>query len=188
MVGSATAGGAPASDAFGFAAAVLVPTCAWLVRILVTAEPAAARACVAASGGAGRAQLSALLVSAAGGVVLGLGSAPLLVLTSTGRVTPVAVAAGLLGELACVLIGVAAGAACNPPVVRAPAPALLATGLLVVLALISSDSPASAAIRVVVGGKGRAVHLPLAELGAAGLVAALAVGVSVLVARARGVD
>jgi len=189
VVGSATAGGAPASDAFGFAAAMLVPTCAWLVRVLVTAQPAAARACVAAAGGTARAHVSALLVAAGAGVVFGLGGAPVLLATASssgpgsasgpGRV----LAVGLLGELVGVLVGVAVGAVANPPVVRAPAPAVLTTVLLVVLALVVPASPAPAAIRATIG-----VHVPTGQLLAAAVLAVLAVTASALVARARGVD
>jgi hypothetical protein len=196
VVASATAGGSPAPDAFGFAAAALVPTCAWLVRIVVTAEPGAARACAAAAAGAGRSQAGALVVAVGAGVVLSLGSAPILLLTASadapaGRPAPsivAVIAAGLIGELVCVLVGVAVGALANPPVLRMPAAAVLATGLLVVVALVAQGSPASAAIRAVVGGGRRAMHLPLLELGGAAALAVAAVLVSALVARSRGCD
>jgi hypothetical protein len=196
VVVSATAGGSPAADAFGFAGAVLVPACAWLVRVAATVEPGSARACVGAAGGTWRAQLSALLVVAGAGMALGLLSVPVVLLTAardgvTDRPEPstgLALAAGLLGQLACVLVGVAVGALCNPPVLRIPAAVVLASGLFVVVALVSPVSPASAAIRAVIGGEGEPSRLPLVELASASLMAAVAVTASVLVARSRGVD
>jgi hypothetical protein len=196
VVASATAGGSPAADAFGFAGAALVPTCAWLVRIVAMVEPGAARACVGAVGGTGRAQLSALAVAAGSGLVLILVSAPVLLLTAvregvTDRPEPstgLALAAGLLGQLVCVLVGVAVGTLGNPPVLRIPAAAVLATGLLVVVALVSPVSPASAAIRAVIGGRGESSRLPLTELAAAAVLAVVAAAASVLLARSRGVD
>lgn len=195
VVASATAGGSSAADAFGFAGAVLVPACAWLVRVVATVEPGAARACVGAAGGTWRAQLSALLVVAGVGLALGLLSVPVVLLTAGDGVTDrpqpstgLALVAGLLGQLACVLVGVAVGALCNPPVLRIPAAAVLAAGLLVVVALVSPVSPASAAIRAVIGGEGESSRLPLVELACAALVAAVAVAASVLMARSRGVD
>ena len=173
-----------------------MPACAWLVRVVATVEPGAARACVAAAGGTWRAQLSALLVVAGFGMAMGLLSVPMVLLTAAREgvsdrpepSTGLALAAGLLGQLACVLVGVAVGALCNPPVLRIPAAAVLAAGLLVVVALVSPVSPASAAIRAVVGGEGESSRLPLVELACAVLVAAVTVVASVLVARSRGVD
>jgi hypothetical protein len=197
LAGSATSGGPAPAEAFGFAGAILVPTCAWLVRLVVTGEPEEARACVGAAGGTARAQLAALGVAVAGGAVPALLSAPVMLFVGVRVSTPDrplpprgdVFVAGLLGELACVLIGVAVGALCNPPVVRGPAVAVLATGLLVVVSLVAGQSPAIAAIKAMVAGNhGRVIHPPLVALGWAGLVAALAVTVSVLVARSRGVD
>lgn len=197
IAGSAVDGGATPAEAFGFAGAVLVPTSAWLVRLVVTGEPEAARACVGAAGGTARAQLAALLVAVGGGMALALLTAPVMLFVG-GRVSepghqlpPIVdvLVAGLLGELACVLIGVAAGAVCNPPVVRGPAVALLSTGLLVVVSLVAAQSPAIAAIKVVAAGNhGSVIQLPLVALGGAFAVAAAAVTLSALVARARGVD
>ncbi len=197
VVFSATAGSPPPADAFGFAAAVLVPVSAWLVRLVATGEPEAARACIVAAGGAGRTQLSGLLVAVAAGILPALVSWPILLYAGVQRSSaehPLppsgqVLVAGLLGELACVLVGVAAGAVANPPVVRRPAAAVLATGLLVVVALVTSVSPARAAIRVVTaGGSGPTARLPLVALLAAGLLFATAAGVSASLARSRGVD
>jgi hypothetical protein len=196
LAGSATSGGPTPAEAMGFAGAILVPTCAWLVRLVVTGEPDAARACVGAAGGMVRSQLAALLVAVAGGLGLALISAPVMLFGGVRVSTPErplpplgqVFVAGSLGELACVLVGVAIGALCNPPVVRGAAAAVLATGLLVVVSLIAAKSPAVAAIRVVVaGGSGPQTYLPLAELGWAAAVAALAVTASALVAGTRGV-
>lgn len=197
LAGSATAGGPAPAEAFGFAGAILVPTCAWLVRLAVTGEPEAARACVGAAGGTARAQVAALLVAVTGGMVLAVVSAPVMLFVGVRVSTPErplpprgdVFVAGLLGELVCVLIGVAVGALCNPPVVRGPAVAVLATGLLVVVSLVAGQSPVIAAIRVVVAGNhGRVIQLPLVALGWAGMVAGCAVTVSALVARSRGAD
>lgn len=48
-------GGQPLSDGLDWSAAILVPAAAWLTRSMLTAEPAAARACVAAASGPRRA-------------------------------------------------------------------------------------------------------------------------------------
>ncbi|HET9655842.1 MAG TPA: hypothetical protein VFP72_10845 [Kineosporiaceae bacterium] len=194
---SATAGGPPPADAFGFGGGMLVLVTAWLTRLVATGEPAAAQACAGAAGGTGRAQLAGLVVAAGAGVILAVLSAPVLLLVGVRQSSalhplpgagPVAVS-GLLGELACVLVGVAIGAVSNPPVLRIRAAGVLATGLLVVIALVARMSPAVAAIRVVlVGSSGNQVRYPLLELAAAGLLLAVAATGSALVARSRGVD
>ena len=49
---------------------MLIPVVAFLTRSMLTAEPDASRACVAAATGTVRAQLAALLAALGGGVVL----------------------------------------------------------------------------------------------------------------------
>jgi len=80
---------------------------------MLTAEPDAARACVAAARGPVRAQLATLLVALGGGAVLAAAGAIYQLATcppgSSGTV-----AAGLLVAVICLLVGSAAGALCNP--------------------------------------------------------------------------
>ncbi len=71
--GAASRHGATLGQGLAWSALMLVPVEAWLTRSMLTAEPAAARACVAAAGGPRRTQLAALiaptLVAAAFGLV-----------------------------------------------------------------------------------------------------------------------
>ena len=62
-------------DGLDWSAAILVPVVALLTRSMLTAEPAAARACVSAARGPARPQLAALITAFAAGVVLGLAGA-----------------------------------------------------------------------------------------------------------------
>ncbi|MEU9706891.1 ABC transporter, partial [Streptomyces sp. NPDC047981] len=55
--------GEPVLGALGYAAAVLLPVTAWLVRICLGQEPAAARNVVAAAAGRRRAHLAAILAA-----------------------------------------------------------------------------------------------------------------------------
>jgi hypothetical protein len=131
-----------------WSAAILVPVVALLTRLMLTAEPGAARACVAVARGPGRAQLATLLVAFAGGLVLGLAGA-CYELATNGHQTALLLPflAGLAKALICVLVGSAVGTLFNPPLIRHAAVALLSTIAAVVLALVSSISPASAALR-----------------------------------------
>ncbi|MGO8958108.1 MAG: hypothetical protein ACLQFR_12165 [Streptosporangiaceae bacterium] len=145
------------ADGLDWSAAILLPVVALLTRSMLTAEPAAARACVSAASRPWRAQLAALMVAFAGGVVLGLVGAGYELVTfghKTALLVPFLVA--LVRALVCVLVGSAVGALFNPPVIRHAAAALLATIAAVVFALLSSVSPASAALR----GNGAAVQAP----------------------------
>ncbi|MCT9145351.1 ABC transporter, partial [Streptomyces violarus] len=63
--------GQPVLDSLGYSAAALLPVAAWLARICVTDEPEAARGCVAAAVGPGRAHVACLLVALTGAVALG---------------------------------------------------------------------------------------------------------------------
>jgi hypothetical protein len=130
---------------------------------MLAAEPDAARACVAAAaGGPARAQVATLVVPLGGGALLGLAGVAFDVLTaeaaapsgSGGLLTklagaaahPAIVAGGLLIALVCLLVGSAAGALCNPPLLRHPAAAMLSTLAAIIVALAADVSPASAAI------------------------------------------
>ena len=143
------------ASGFDWSAALLVPVVALLTRSMLTAEPAAARACVAAARGPGRAQLATLITAFAGGLVLGLAGAVYEVIT-LGRDTPLPMpfAAGLGKALVCVLVGAAIGTLFNRPLIRHPAAALLSTIAAVVVALVSAISPANAALR----GNGAAIQ------------------------------
>ncbi|MFJ6212606.1 ABC transporter [Streptomyces sp. NPDC092296] len=190
VMGIGVESGQPVLDSLGFGAALLVPVTAWYARCCLTAEPAAARACVAAVVGPRRVQLAQLLAALVAGVVLAvLGIAGVWLLggppASGGRPVgagPVLVA-GVLGSLAAVLTGLGAGALCNRPVLRSPAYGIpLSLGLSVAL-LVATGSPANAAIRALVAGAstGRLGQPVLPLLGAA-VFAAAAVWVAVALA------
>ncbi len=152
--------GAGLSQGLAWSALMLVPVEAWLTRTMLTAEPPAARACVAAAGGPRRAQLAALMAAAAIGVVLGLIGVvwelvslgvPRSGVTNTietGKLLS-ALGGGLAAGLICLLVGSSVAALFNPPLVRRPAPAMLCTTAAVVLALAWNGSPANAAVRSV---------------------------------------
>jgi hypothetical protein len=176
-------GGQPVLDSLGYAAAVLLPVAAWLVRICVTNEPPAARTCVAAAAGPGRAHLACLLVALTTSAVLG--TVAVLVVTwisdpaSVGhRVLvprPEAGAAGLLAVLACALLGTAVGALTNWPLLRSPGRAVPAMLLAALLLLVTAGSPAQAAVRgLVTGSQSGHVPLPLLPLAGAALLATAA--------------
>lgn len=68
-----------------------------------------------------------------------------------GKVTAAAehpgiVGGGLLIALVCLLVGSAAGALCNPPLLRHPGVAMLSTLSAIVIGLVTAVSPANAAI------------------------------------------
>jgi hypothetical protein len=155
-------GSTPLAEGLDWSAAMLVPVTALLTRSVLTAEPDAARAVVAAAAGPARAQLAALAAALCGGAVLGLAGAAFEVLASksvakdptggeltkvTAAADPGVLAAGLAIALVCLLVGSAAGALCNPPLLRHPGISLLSTLAVVVLALASGVSPAAAALK-----------------------------------------
>jgi hypothetical protein len=160
-------GGVGQAQALGsgldWAAAILVPIVALLTRSMLTAEPEAARACVAAAAGPVRAQVAVLGSALAGGAVLAL-IAVGYELATTARVWTLlshhpgqvssTVAAGLGKALICIFVGSAVGALCNRPVIRHQTVALLSTIAAVVIGLLSSVSPANAAL----SGNGAAIH------------------------------
>jgi hypothetical protein len=156
-------GSTPLAEGLDWSAAMLVPVVALLTRSMLTAEPDAARAIAAAAAGPARAQLAALVTALGGGAILALAGAVFEILTSQsvaarpdgglpGRVTAVTgdlavLAAGLAVAVVCLLVGSAAGALCNPPLLRHPGASLLTTLAVVVLALVAGISPAAAALR-----------------------------------------
>jgi len=162
LVGVGEAGSSSLAETLDWSGAMLVPVVAFLTRGMLTAEPDAARACVAAAASPVRAQLATLIVPLGGGVVLGVAAAVFDVLTAeaaarapgsglAGKVTaaaghPAIVAGGLLIALVCLLVGSAVGALCNPPLLRHRAAAMLSTLAAIIIALVADVSPASAAI------------------------------------------
>jgi hypothetical protein len=156
--GGALPRGARLSEGLAWSALVLVPVEAWLTRSMLTAEPAAARACLAAAGGPRRAQLAALIAAALVGTALGLVGvvwelaslgAPRSKVSNgieAGALTG-DIGGGLAAALVCLLVGSAVAALLNTPVIRRPAAAMLATTAAVVLALAWNGSPANAAVR-----------------------------------------
>lgn len=80
---------------------MLVPVVAFLTRAMLTAEPDAARACVAAAAGPVRAQLATLIVPLGAGAVIGVVAAIFDVLTAE--------AAAMLSTLAAIILALAAG-------------------------------------------------------------------------------
>jgi hypothetical protein len=146
----------PLSSGLDWSSAILVPVVALLTRTMLTAEPEASRACVAAAAGPVRAHLAVLIAALGGGAVLALvgagyemvttGNTGQLLVHHPGRLGS-ALAAGLGTALICIFVGSAIGALFNRPVIRHQAVALLSTISAVVLGLLSSVSPANAALR-----------------------------------------
>lgn len=162
LIAVGAAGSTSLAETLDWSGAMLVPVVAFLTRAMLTAEPDAARACVAAAAGPARAQLATLLVPLGGGAVLALAATIFGILTAepatkapssslTDKVAAVAdhpgiVVGGLLIALVCILVGSAVGALCNPPLLRHPAAAMLTTLAAIIIALATDISPASAAI------------------------------------------
>jgi len=167
LIAVGAAGSTPLAEGLTWSAAMLVPVVAFLTRSMLLVEPDASRAVVAAAagpaGGPVRAQLAALTAALGGGAVLGIIGAVFTLLTSepagsqpsggvTGRITatidhPAIFAAGLATAVVCLFVGAAAGTLCNPPLLRHPGAAALATLAVVIAALAANVSPANAALR-----------------------------------------
>lgn len=140
-------GSSRVGDALGYAGAVLVPAVAWLTRATLTAEPEAARHCVAAATGPRRACVAALTAALTGGVVL-MAFGAVVMLANVGRVRPgEALAAGALTMAACALAGTAVGALCNPPVIPRAVLAIPVTGIAALGVIVAGASPVNAAVR-----------------------------------------
>jgi hypothetical protein len=156
--GPATAHGSALAQGLSWSALMLVPCAAWLSRSMLTAEPSAARAVVAAAAGPRRAQLAALAAASTftagfgvAGTIWELVTSGVVRAPSTNTVqlgaTFGALGHGLVSALICLLVGSAIGALCNPPVIWRPAASMLASTGAVVLALVATVSPANAAVR-----------------------------------------
>jgi len=156
--GPAVARGAALGQGLSWSALILVPCVAWLTRSVLTAEPPAARSCVAAASGPRRAQLAALCAALGLGVIFGIIGICWEVITA-GVVRAPHTNSVLFGStfsdlgrgagaaLICLLVGSAIGALCNPPVITRPAASMLTSTAAVVLGLVWSVSPANAAVR-----------------------------------------
>lgn len=80
-------GGTPLAQGLDWIGAILVPVVALITRSMLTAEPPAARACVAAAAGPKRAQFATLLVAAGAGVAL-LSTVAVVILAVASDVSP----------------------------------------------------------------------------------------------------
>jgi hypothetical protein len=165
LIAVGAAGSTTLAETLDWSAAMLVPIVAFLTRAMLTAEPDAARACVVAAAGTVRAQLASLLVALGGGALLGIAGVCFGLLTAESptaapqsgvfaKLTAIAhhpgiVVAGLLTGLVCLLVGSAVGALFNPPLLRHPGAAMLATLAAAIFGLASDVSPAGAALRFV---------------------------------------
>lgn len=138
--------GDPVADSLGLVAAGLVPAAAWLVRICVSVEPDAARACTAAAAGPVRVHAAALLTASTGALLAGAAAAAVALLTGdrSGTDPGRAALAGALAVAACALTGAAVGALCSRPLVRRRGHGILAATLGSLLALILAVSPPAA--------------------------------------------
>lgn len=194
--GSAVAHGAALAQGLSWSALMLVPTVAWLSRSALTAEPPAARSCVAAAGGPRRAQLAALGAALGLGVIFGIIGICWEVITAgvvraphtnsvLFGVTFSDLGRGAGAALICLLVGSAIGALCNPPVITRPAASMLTSTAAVVLALVWSVSPANAAVRTGNGTAAGSWPTGLPVIAAMSLLV-VAWGVSALVAARRG--
>ncbi|MFE6176527.1 ABC transporter [Streptomyces sp. NPDC056464] len=194
FLGIGVQSGQPILDSLGYAAAALLPVAAWLVRICVTNEPSAARSCVSAAVGPGRAHLAALLVALATSAALGMIATVLVTLisapASADRQTRVpripAGSAGLLATLACALLGTAVGALTTWPVLRSTGRAVPTMLLAALLAVVVTGSPAQAAVSgLVTGSRSGTVPLPVLPLAAAALLTAVATAVACVLTSRR---
>jgi hypothetical protein len=183
FLGVGVQGGQPLLDSLGYTAAFLLPVAAWLVRICVANEPPAARTVVAAVVGPARAHLACVLVALAAAAAFGVAATALVTFVSDPvgsdhqRRVPVleAAGAGLLAVVTCALLGAAVGALTAWPVLRSPGRAVPALLLAALLALVTSGSPARAAVGgLVTGSRSGAVPLPLLPLASAAVLAVAA--------------
>ena len=206
LILTGASGGAPVgppwlslADGLDWSAAMLIPVVAFLTRSMLTAEPDASRACVAAATSPVRAQLATLLAALGGGIVLAVAGTGFEVIANppvaghagglpanvgAALAHPVTLAAGLAMTAVCLLVGSAVGALCNPPLLRHPATAMLATLAAAVFALASDVSPAGAALRH--ASSAQSPHWPGAtDVLGAGCLLAVTWTASVLVAARR---
>lgn len=193
--GRATPHGAALQQGLSWSALMLVPAVAWLTRSALTAEPPAARSCVAAARGPRRAQLAALGAALGVGVILAIVGICWEVITAgvvraphTNSIlfgaTVTDLGRGIGAALICLLVASAIGALCNPPVIRRPAASMLTGTAAVVAGLVWSVSPANAAVRTGYGSTSSSWPAGLPVIAAITLVV-VAWSVSALVAARR---
>jgi hypothetical protein len=177
----------PLLDSLGWAAAVLLPATAWLVRLCVTNEPEASRQCVAAAVGPFRTHLSSLLAAFLMACVMGaVGVTYSMIVcipySSRGHLEVSRLSAGVAGvlaALACALIGTAVGAVCNRPLLRSAGWAVPAGLFVTLLVLVLKGSPANAAVKdLITGSHTGEVTLPWSSTGLCFGVAVLASGLA----------
>ncbi|MEU5887334.1 ABC transporter [Streptomyces sp. NPDC047461] len=194
FLGVGVQSGQPILDSLGYAAAALLPVAAWLVRICVSNEPPAARACVSAAVGPARAHLASLLVAFATAALLGAVATLVVTLISDPvsadhqmRVPRLpAGAAGLIAVLACALLGTAVGALTTWPLLRSPGRAVPTMLLAALLTMVTTGSPAQAAVQgLVTGSREGTAPLPLLPLAAAALLTAGATAVACVLTSRR---
>ncbi|MGW7204517.1 ABC transporter [Streptomyces sp. NPDC054837] len=194
FLGVGVQSGQPILDSLGYAAAALLPVAAWLVRICVSNEPPAARACVSAAVGPARAHLASLLVAFATAALLGAVATLVVTLISDPvsadhqmRVPRLpAGAAGLIATLACALLGTAVGALTTWPLLRSPGRAVPTMLLATLLTMVTTGSPAQAAVQgLVTGSREGTAPLPLLPLAAAALLTAGATAVACVLTSRR---
>ncbi|WP_102925809.1 ABC transporter [Streptomyces noursei] len=187
--------GGPILDAYGYAAGGLLPVSVWLARICATNEPPAARSCVAAAAGPGRAHLAALLAAVGAALVLALAGTAFVALLSDPHSTghrvavPVlpATGAGLLTALVCLLLGIGIGALCSPPVLRRPGWGVPVGLIAALLVLVLGASPANAALRGMITGSERGtVTVPWLSLAVAVPLASAATALACALSGRRG--
>ncbi|WP_369249856.1 ABC transporter [Streptomyces sp. R41] len=168
--------GEPVLDSLGYSAAAVLPVAAWLVRICATNEPPAARSCVGAAVGPGRAHLACLAVALGAAVLLGAAATLVVTVISDPASTdhqkrvPVLAAggAGFLAALVCALT--------TWPLLRSPGRAVPAMLLATLLALVVTGSPAHAVLTdLITGSQAGTVPAPLLPLAAAALLTAAAI-------------
>ncbi|GAA0370169.1 ABC transporter [Streptomyces blastmyceticus] len=179
--------GQPVLDSFGYASAGLLPVAAWLVRVCVTNEPAAARDCAAAAAGPWRVHLAAVLTALAASTVLAVAATAVVAGIGDPRSAdhqvdvPLwpATAQGLVAAASCALLGTGVGALCNRPLLRSTAWAVPSTVLAAFLVLLAGMSPANAAVTgLVSGSRDGTVDVSLLPLAGAAVLTAGAVAVA----------
>ncbi|MEU6843283.1 ABC transporter [Streptomyces sp. NPDC046716] len=174
--------GQPVLDSLGYAAALLLPVGAWLVRMCVSNEPPAARSCTAAATAPWRAHLASLVTGFLATVVIGAAATAVVALISDGASTdhrtrvavPPAAGAGFLAVLVCALVGAGAGALTTWPAVRSTGFGVASMLLCAVLALVAPVSPANAAVSsLITGSQDGVIPVPLLPLAGAAALAAV---------------
>ncbi|GJF32806.1 hypothetical protein KNE206_55060 [Kitasatospora sp. NE20-6] len=147
-------GGDEPLGGLAYAAGLLLPFTAWLVRCAVTVEPAAARACRVSAAGAVRVHRGALLTAVLTAAVLGLAAdTAVLVAGGASKEGPVVVfGAGLGATAVAVLLGAAVGALSSRPVLVSGPYGILASLAGSLLLLLVPGAPAHVVVRELVRG------------------------------------